>query len=110
MYIDPVTRNKVVKRLLAMEGDVVTLDDPGDGGESYTRMPSGQGWMEGDGREWSIDSRNHGPVPLGLIQSVVIAVIWPWWRMKLVDRIPPSKEKVRVNDPSTATAIWTDIK
>jgi len=88
----------------------VTLDDPGDGGESYTRMPSGQGWMEGDGREWSIDSRNHGPVPLGLIQSVVIAVIWPWWRMKLVDRIPPSKEKVRVNDPSTATAIWTDIK
>ena len=35
------------------------------------RVPRGHVWLEGDNKMCSLDSRNYGPVPAGLITSVL---------------------------------------
>lgn len=40
-------------------------------------VPKGHIWLEGDNSENSIDSRNYGPVPLGLVQSRVFLRLFP---------------------------------
>lgn len=41
-------------------------------------VPIGHVWLEGDNKNNSQDSRNYGPVPLGLIQSRAILKIYPF--------------------------------
>lgn len=40
-------------------------------------VPKGHVWLEGDNSENSLDSRNYGPVPAGLIVSRAIVRLWP---------------------------------
>lgn len=40
-------------------------------------MPEGHCWLAGDNINMSRDSREYGPVPLGLIRAKAIARIWP---------------------------------
>lgn len=47
-------------------------------GSRMIYVPKGHVWLEGDNSENSLDSRNYGPVPMGLIQSRAIARIWPF--------------------------------
>ena len=42
--------------------------------------------VEGDNPTCSDDSNAFGPVPLALIDSRVLAVVWPWKEMKVVRR------------------------
>ncbi|KAL3131778.1 hypothetical protein ABBQ38_007495 [Trebouxia sp. C0009 RCD-2024] len=73
----------LIKRLVALEGDWLTLPDCVD----IAKIPQGHCWVEGDNPELSEDSRNkYGPVPLALIEGRVTHVLWPPSRLS---RIPP---------------------
>ncbi|XP_049532353.1 mitochondrial inner membrane protease subunit 1 [Anopheles darlingi] len=57
-----------------------TLSTMGHGGEprtSIVTVPRGHLWIEGDNVQNSSDSRNYGPVPIGLVKSRAICRLWP---------------------------------
>mmetsp|Transcript_32191 Transcript_32191/g.52013 ORF Transcript_32191/g.52013 Transcript_32191/m.52013 type:complete len:165 (+) Transcript_32191:966-1460(+) len=64
-----------VKRLIALEGDYIRPRDYRWGG--LQKIPRGHGWVEGDNLSYSNDSNVYGPIPLGLIEGRVQAVVWP---------------------------------
>jgi inner membrane protease subunit 1 len=81
------------KRVIGMPGDFVSVMTPGrrdeDMGvedvddkfasvkEKMIQVPEGHCWVAGDNLDWSRDSRLFGPLPLGLVKSKVLAVVWP---------------------------------
>ncbi|KAJ7179882.1 signal peptidase [Mycena crocata] len=69
---------ELVKRITAIEGDVVRTLPPYP--ESEVRVPKGHVWIEGDAFH-SQDSNFFGPVPLGLVDSRLVYLIWPIWRV-----------------------------
>ena len=80
----------IVKRLIGLEGDWVKMRD----GKSVL-IPKGKCWIEGDNAVFSDDSDKYGPVPMALIDSRVIAVVWPPEHAKLVRNALPEN---RVNE------------
>ncbi|KAJ0407916.1 hypothetical protein P43SY_009203 [Pythium insidiosum] len=81
---------KLVKRLVALEGDIIQGRD----GHSIV-IPQGKCWVEGDNNALSDDDSNKfGPVPLALLDSRVAAVVWPLDRMKLVERKMPENRSI----------------
>ncbi|CAD7969313.1 unnamed protein product [Amoebophrya sp. A120] len=49
-------------------------------------IPTGRCWLLGDNLALSNDSRKFGPVSVSLIDGIVVAVVFPFWRMRwLVD-------------------------
>eukprot|EP00929_Paragymnodinium_shiwhaense_P002505 TRINITY_DN102772_c0_g1_i1.p2 TRINITY_DN102772_c0_g1~~TRINITY_DN102772_c0_g1_i1.p2 ORF type:complete len:180 (+),score=28.35 TRINITY_DN102772_c0_g1_i1:69-542(+) len=76
---DPHSNNRIIKRLVAQQHEVVHVD----GFPAY--VPSGHCWVEGDNDAHSVDSRHFGSVPMGLLDALVISVVWPWWRVKRLD-------------------------
>ncbi len=48
-------------------------------------MPEGHVYVGGDNLPWSRDSRNYGPLPMGLINGKVIARIWPLSKIQWVE-------------------------
>lgn len=80
----------LIKRLVAIEGDLIK-DRKGD----RVLIPAGKCWVEGDNEVFSDDSDKFGPVPLALIDSRVVAVVWPPNQMKLVkSELPPDRVNV----------------
>ncbi|CAI5700991.1 hypothetical protein KXD40_001162 [Peronospora effusa] len=69
----------LIKRLVGLEGDLVT-----DRNGRHCMVPPGKCWVEGDNPTFSDDSDSFGPVPLALINSRVLAVVWPPSEMKIV--------------------------
>lgn len=65
----------LVKRIVALEGDVVQTLPPYP--EQEVKVPPGHVWLEGDEGFRTIDSNRWGPVPLGLIDSKLTFIIWP---------------------------------
>ena len=67
----------ICKRIKALEGEEINYS--GDsflsqfGISSFVKdfVPQGHVWLEGDNLNNSLDSRNFGPVPIGLVSSVV---------------------------------------
>ncbi|MCJ1446272.1 MAG: hypothetical protein MMC23_006777 [Stictis urceolatum] len=51
----------------------------------WVQVPEGHCWLEGDDPPWSKDSRDYGPVPLGLIKGKVVARARPIRAMKWID-------------------------
>jgi inner membrane protease subunit 2 len=80
----------LIKRLVALEGDLVT-----DRKGNHRMVPQGKCWVEGDNPTFSDDSDAFGPVPLALIDSRVVAVVWPPSQVKLVQAKLP-EERVNV--------------
>ncbi|KAL5203544.1 hypothetical protein ABZP36_008415 [Zizania latifolia] len=74
-------RKMVAKRVLGMEGDAVTyLVDPGNSESSKTVVvPEGHVWVQGDNIYASIDSRQFGPVPYGLITGKIFCRVIPFF-------------------------------
>ncbi|KAL1537977.1 Mitochondrial ATP-independent inner membrane protease subunit 1a, variant 2 [Salvia divinorum] len=63
-------RRSLTKRILGVEGDTVTfLVDPGRSDRSRS--------VVGDNIYASNDSRQHGPVPYGLVFGKVLCRVWP---------------------------------
>ena len=60
---------QVCKRVLGLPGDVVCVDPTGERAPSteHVVVPQGHLWLIGDNAPGSVDSRNYGPVPMGLI-------------------------------------------
>jgi inner membrane protease subunit 1 len=86
---------RVVKRVLGLEGDYVMRDSPESSGnqiiqvsEAFSRqmlmvshvyqVPQGHCWLVGDNLPYSRDSRLFGPVPMALIKGKIIAKVFPW--------------------------------
>ncbi|KAG9070516.1 Anaphase-promoting complex subunit 7 [Linnemannia hyalina] len=82
----------VIKRIVALEGDVVQTRSPYP--EAHVRVPRGHCWVEGDEMFHSRDSNHYGPVPLGLVKSKVEYVLYPLNRFgKIPDK--PRGNRVR---------------
>ncbi|CAI6332306.1 unnamed protein product [Periconia digitata] len=83
-----------LKRVIGLPGDYVSVvsgaRDEGDLGKKAEdgdwanvknqafRVPEGHCWVAGDNLDWSRDSRVHGPVPLALVQSKAVGLLFPW--------------------------------
>lgn len=65
----------LIKRIIGMPGSMVKTLAPHP--ERSVRVPAGHCWVEGDERYHSRDSNAYGPVPIGLINARVDAIIWP---------------------------------
>jgi len=78
---------ELVKRVIALEGDVVKTLPPYPDAE--VRVPRGHIWVEGDEHFRSDDSNLFGPVPMGLVDSKLTFILWPF------SRFGPLREKNR---------------
>ena len=69
--------HQVLKRVVGLGGDTVLLDPSGERGgpEEWVKVPRGSVWLAGDNASNSIDSRDYGPVPVGLVKGVVVAKV-----------------------------------
>jgi len=76
---DPRSDKRIVKRLVAQGNEFVRKD----GAVHY--VPPGHWWVEGDNPENSIDSRTFNAVHQGLLDALVIAVVWPFWRSRWLE-------------------------
>ncbi|XP_058062568.1 signal peptidase I isoform X2 [Anopheles bellator] len=68
------------------EATVEMMDELGTRVEprpSIVTVPRGHLWIEGDNVQNSSDSRNYGPVPIGLVKSRAICRLWPLNEFKL---------------------------
>lgn len=65
----------VVKRIVALPGDIITPRDASPTRNPPVQVPFGHVWVEGDNSENSIDSNNYGPVPIGMLIGHVSHVI-----------------------------------
>ncbi|KAH8705400.1 putative mitochondrial inner membrane protease subunit 1 [Talaromyces proteolyticus] len=76
------------KRVLGLPGDFVCKDpafstDVGAENEMI-QVPEGHVFVVGDNLPWSRDSRNYGPLPMGLINGKIVARVWPPSKMQWV--------------------------
>ncbi|TVU04280.1 hypothetical protein EJB05_50134 [Eragrostis curvula] len=75
----------VVKRLIALPGDWIQVPEK----QEIRQIPEGHCWVEGDNASLSWDSRDYGPVPLGLMQGRATHILWPLNRIGRIDRKMP---------------------
>ncbi|KAI8096789.1 mitochondrial inner membrane peptidase complex catalytic subunit [Halteromyces radiatus] len=76
----------VLKRIIGMPGDNICVD-PTAPDRKFLDVPEGHVWIGGDNLSNSTDSREYGPVAMGLIRGKVIARAWPefnWIRNGLI--------------------------
>ncbi|KJE97564.1 inner membrane protease subunit 2 [Capsaspora owczarzaki ATCC 30864] len=74
----------VIKRIIALEGDVVktlSYKDP------FVKIPRGHCWVEGDNHIHSRDSNTFGPIPVALIDARATHVIWPPARIQKIETV-----------------------
>ena len=110
MLISPNDPNLIIcKRILALPGDIVSVDDPikldnnQKSKKIRIRIPPSHVWVEGDKsvldaqasnaghgfiRPSSRDSRDFGPVPIGLITARVDMILWPPNRFGMMPNRP----------------------
>ncbi|KAF8631542.1 hypothetical protein AX15_002298 [Amanita polypyramis BW_CC] len=82
----------LVKRIIALEGDVVKTRPPCL--EPEVRVLAGHVWIEGDESFRTDDSNLFGPVPLGLVESRLLFLIWPISRFgRLSVSLPEDRTK-----------------
>ncbi|KAJ7783461.1 peptidase S24/S26A/S26B/S26C [Mycena maculata] len=76
----PLDRTRVIcKRVIGFPGDVICVDPTGLKAPSteHVVVPKGHIWITGDNAAYSRDSRDYGPVSMGLIQGRLYARILP---------------------------------
>ncbi|XP_024846827.1 mitochondrial inner membrane protease subunit 2 isoform X2 [Bos taurus] len=80
---------KIIKRVIALEGDIVkTMGHK----NRYVKVPRGHIWVEGDHHGHSFDSNSFGPVSLGLLHAHATHILWPPKRwQKLESVLPPER-------------------
>ncbi|KAJ7699957.1 peptidase S24/S26A/S26B/S26C [Mycena rosella] len=98
---------ELVKRIIAIEGDIVqtlprlvlailqhrNLSFGSRYPDPEVCVPQGHVWVEGDAFH-SQDSNSFGPVPLGLVDARLVCLIWPWWRFSKVPATPSIHPRV----------------
>ncbi|KAI1375275.1 LexA/Signal peptidase [Hypoxylon crocopeplum] len=84
-----------IKRVLGLPGDYVLLNSPGVGSGNMIQVPKGHCYIVGDNLPWSRDSRDFGPLPMGLIKGKVVAKVsmkglWPFdWFSRVESGLQP---------------------
>ena len=71
-YISPIDPTRpVCKRITGLPGDVVCVDPTGVYAPSteHVVVPRNHLWVTGDNLSWSRDSREYGPLPMGLVRG-----------------------------------------
>ena len=74
----PMKPNRIIcKRIIGLPGDVVCVDPTGLKAPSaeHVVVPKGHVWIAGDNAACSTDSRDYGPVSMGLIRGRIIAKV-----------------------------------
>ncbi|XP_035775463.1 mitochondrial inner membrane protease subunit 1-like [Anopheles albimanus] len=66
-----------------LEETLSTMGHAAEPRTSIVTVPRGHLWIEGDNVQNSSDSRNYGPVPIGLVKSRAICRLWPLSEFKL---------------------------
>ncbi|KAG1715635.1 hypothetical protein ID866_1517 [Astraeus odoratus] len=82
----PLNPNRIIcKRVIGLPGDTICVDPTGLKAPSteHIVVPHGHVWIAGDNAAWSIDSRDYGPVPMGLIRGKIVARVYPFGRFKI---------------------------
>ena len=89
------------KRIVGLSGDIMNSS------RGPITVPKGHCWIEGDSID-SIDSRKHGPMPIGLIESKVLFVVYPFSTMKTVSNVDFKSQRVGIEtDPANLEAkLW----
>ncbi|KAH7128185.1 peptidase S24/S26A/S26B/S26C [Dendryphion nanum] len=78
-----------------IDGLVSTTREKEVEGEIRIVVPHGHVWVEGDNWRRSYDSRDFGPISLGLVDGKAVAVWREWWRLRGVDALREERGKKR---------------
>jgi len=70
-------REHICKRVIALSGDSIAINRLDGTLASMPIVPRGHIWVEGDNSSNSADSRDYGPIPVGLVKGRVMFKIWP---------------------------------
>ncbi|CAB0012520.1 unnamed protein product [Nesidiocoris tenuis] len=77
---------KLIKRVIALEGDTVkTLTYK----HSSVTIPVGHCWVEGDNASNSMDSNLFGPIALACLTATATSIVWPPSRWQFVKSFVP---------------------
>ncbi|KAJ7293297.1 peptidase S24/S26A/S26B/S26C [Mycena rebaudengoi] len=77
----PLDRTRIIcKRVIGLPGDIICVDPTGQKAPSteHVVVPKGHIWIMGDNAAYSRDSRDYGPISMGLIHGKLFARIWPF--------------------------------
>jgi mitochondrial inner membrane protease subunit 2 len=88
----------VIKRVIALEGDVVRTKKPYF--QPEVRVPQGHVWVEGDG-EKTHDSNTYGPISMGLITGRPFFILRPLKQFGRIWPEPDAGRLVGVGDSTT---------
>lgn len=106
--ISPSDRTQTVcKRVLGMPGDTLLTPPPPGWPASYARdvtVPRGHVWLQGDNTEDSTDSRSYGPVPLALVQAIVVCRLYPLRDAGRLPALPPERLPIRTSSDHASQA------
>ena len=73
----PLQKNiQICKRLIHLPGEKYSWTDNDQYKQNIT-IPKNHYWIEGDNKEQSFDSRQHGPIPKQLIKGKVLLSLYP---------------------------------
>ncbi|KAF8559267.1 signal peptidase I family protein [Imleria badia] len=82
----PMKPNRIIcKRIIGLPGDIVCVDPTAlkAPSEEHVVVPKGHVWIAGDNAACSTDSRDYGPVSMGLIRGRIIARVFPLNRFQV---------------------------
>ena len=72
--------DSIVKRVIAVEGEYVDFLDVRSQRLVKVLVPPNHIWVEGDNKGNSRDSREFGPLSLGLVHGLVRTRLWPLYK------------------------------
>lgn len=96
----PRKSGSVVKRIVALPGDVVLPRASSASIPTPILIPDGHVWVEGDNAANSVDSNAYGPVPVGMLIGRVSHVLFRSKPSRMITEIPstiPEPERFQLN-------------
>mmetsp|Transcript_24199 Transcript_24199/g.22004 ORF Transcript_24199/g.22004 Transcript_24199/m.22004 type:complete len:178 (+) Transcript_24199:43-576(+) len=85
--LSPYDRHKsICKRIVAVEGDIIPIPSGRYPFNDYGVVPRGHVYIAGDNPKKSIDSRQYGPIPTGLLRGRVVCKIHnPFYNSNIIE-------------------------
>jgi mitochondrial inner membrane protease subunit 1 len=98
------SKTSVIKRIRGMGGDRIWVRRQGAAVPEEIVVPEGHVWLEGDNPLQSTDSRDYGPVPLGLVRGKIVLRFWPpgqaqMIESRVIDHTQPYRDAIAASRP-----------